>query len=53
VDKSKAAKEAAAGLSRMLERELSLSVDPTVLRLFVQLHWRRLSILAHRIAEEA
>lgn len=36
-------------LSDLIQRETGINIDPHVLRLFVKLHWARVSTLAHQI----
>lgn len=39
-------------LSRLMSRELDVTVDPRLLRLFLKHHWSKVSALAHEIHEE-
>lgn len=49
------ANEAACNLARLMERQLGYvtgHIDPVALRLFLQVHWTKVSACAHAIHQE-
>ncbi len=39
-------------LSELMKREMDVSVNPKVLRMFIRAHWSKISMLAHAIHEQ-
>lgn len=39
-------------LADMMTRDLTVKIDPNLLRLFIQLHWTKIAKLAHDIHDQ-